>query len=198
VQEFLGGERPVVLTRSVGITPADLEQFYTAAANFYRTQPWKRLAMDEVIALELEGAGEQPKYALVMGQSGITQGLAIYFTLADIREIFESRRDDLSFDSFSIMFGEDSSIAPADLDAIEQFGWPVATPEAYPDALRVYPGQNVETPTAAEVRFISGALAAVAGLARDREQRSVTAGETAGARVKATRMGGFGGLSASS
>jgi hypothetical protein len=153
--------------------------------------------MDEVVALELAGTGEKPKYALIMGQSGITQGLAIYFTLADIRQIFESRRDDLSFDSFSIMFGEDSSIASADLDAIEQFGWPVATPEAYPDALRVYPGQQVETPTASEIRFISGALAAVAALARDREQKSVTVGEAAGTSVKATRLGGFSGLSQS-
>jgi hypothetical protein len=194
VQEFLGGERPVVLTKAEGITPADLERFYTAAADFYRAQPWKRFAMDEVIALELDAAREKPRYALVMGQSGITQGLAIYFQLADIRTIFESRRDDLSFDSFSIMFGEDSSIAPADLDAIEQFGCPVATPEAYPDALRVFPGQTVETPTAADIRFISGALAAVAALARDRQQRSITVGEAGGASVKATRLGGFGGL----
>jgi hypothetical protein len=191
-QELLGGDEPeVVLCKAAGIEPIDLERYYTAAAAFYRTQPWKWFAMDELVGLDRQGQPGARRYALAMGQSGITQGLAIYERLKDIDELFAARTDQLFLDSFSVMFGEDGSIAPADLDAIEQFGWPIATPEAYPDALRIRRGHEVETPTAEDIRFLTCALEAVAWLAQHRDQNSTTV-TVAGTSLSATRLGHVG------
>lgn len=192
-EELLGGEPDVVLTKSAGATTADLERYYTAAAAFFRATPWKRFAMDELIGLEVDGPRPCRRYGLVMGQSGITLGLAIYQRLQDIETMFADCSERQAFDSYSVMFGEIESIAPADLDAIEQFGWPVATPEAYPDFLRIYPGPRVETPTAEELRFITAALESIAWLTQHADQKStiVTIGDV---KLTATRLGFVGAI----
>ncbi len=192
----LGGERSAVLVNGEGTTPADLERYYTAASAYYRAAPWKHFTMDELVGLDCTSALHGRGYGLIMGQSGITQGLAIYERLKDVQTMFSDFTEAHVFDSFSVMFGEDLSIAPADLDAIEQFGWPVATPEAYPDALRIHPGPSadspkVQTPTAQELRFMTAALEAVTWLAQHRDQKttSVTIGDTS---LTATRLGWIG------
>jgi len=190
-QELLGGEPNVVLTKGEGTTPADMERFYTAAAAYYRAQPWKQFAMDELVGLDRQEAQGNRRYGLVMGQSGITIGLAIYERLQDIETLFAARSDRQAFDSFSVMFGEDANIAPADLDAIEQFGWPIATPEAYPDALHIHPGPQLETPTADELRFLTAAMEAIAWLAQHPSQKSTTV-TVAGTDLAATRLGWIG------
>jgi tetratricopeptide (TPR) repeat protein len=189
-RHLLGGEPAVVLTKSQGIQPHDLEQFYAAAAEFFRAQPWKRFAMDEVVGLDpIQPLGER-RYGLVMGQSGIMLGLAVYHRSSDMRAMFENRSEQESYDGLSVLFGEEDAVAPADLDAIEQFGWPVATPEAYPDALRIHPGRRVETPSAAEIRFLSAALLAITRLAQHKEPTTTVA--SPGIELKATRLGWVG------
>lgn len=197
--QLLGGERSSVLVKGQDTKPADLERFYTAASAYYRAAPWKSFTMDELVALDRSDAPNNRRYALIMGQSGITQGLAIYERLNDIEAMFQDRGDQRVFDSFSVMFGEDLSIAPADLDAIEQFGWPVATPEAYPDALRIHPSPTaeaprVDTPTATELHFLASAMEAIIWLTQHRDQKSTTIsnGDTS---LTATRIGWVGALS---
>lgn len=190
-RELLGGEPVVVLTKGAGTTPADLQRYYTAAAAYYQAQPWKHFAMDELIGLDRQEAPNRRRYALVMGQSGITMGLAIYERLKDIERMLESRSDRMALDSFSVMFGEVDSIAPADLDAIEQFGWPIATPEAYPDALRIHPGPHVETPTAEDLRFLTAALEAITWLVQHRNEKCTTV-TVASTTLTAARLGWVG------
>jgi hypothetical protein len=184
-----------VLTKSEGAAHADLERFYTAAADYFRAAPWKHFAMDELVGLEYSGLPGGRRYGLVMGQSGITLGLAIYQRLEDVETMFELRSNEAACDSFSVMFGEQASIAPPDLDAIEQFGWPVATPEAYPDALRIHPGPRVEAPTAAELRFLTAALEAVAWLAKHGDEKTTTI-TIADASLTAARLGYVGTVTA--
>jgi hypothetical protein len=52
-------------------------------------------------------------------------------------------------------------LAGADLDAAEQFGWPVAAPEAYPVVFRVQPPQGLVSPSADELRLLEAAVRAV-------------------------------------
>jgi hypothetical protein len=58
----------------------------------------------------------------------------------------------------SLTFGEAFDIAPADLDAAEQHGWPIAGPEAYPSALRVNPGLAFRPPLSWELELLEGCL----------------------------------------
>jgi hypothetical protein len=189
--EFLGREKGAVLSRAEGVDKADLEAFYTAAADFYRARPWRHFAMDELVALDRQGndgAAGGRWYGLIMGQSGIAQGIAVYKSRADIEAMFTVRDVPQTVDSMTVMFGEEASIAPPDLDAIEQFGWPVATPEAYPEALRIFPEMRVQTPTADELRFVTAALSAISRLAQNRD-KTTEAGAAGDVVICATRHG---------
>jgi hypothetical protein len=61
----------------------------------------------------------------------------------------------------SVTFDEEFAMAVADLEAAEQFGWPVATPEAYPCAMRVNPGRVVRPPLAWELELLEASLRAI-------------------------------------
>ncbi len=188
--EFLGHEKGAVLSRAEGILKSDLETFYTAAADFYRARPWRHFAMNELVALDWRDAhGKSARwFGFVMGQSGITQGLAAYQSRVDVEAMFAESKSGEDMDSMSVMFGEEGSIAPPDLDAIEQFGWPIATPEAYPEALRVFPGMRVQTPSADEFRFLTAALDAITRLSQNRDEDQVTS-SAGNVSVQAHRQG---------
>ena len=166
-----GQAGPLALTAIEGLGHAELEQFFLAAAEYYRGQPWKKFDMDEVVGLD------QPeqlrRYALVMGQSGLTEGLAVYDQLQPIENAFapDSQADMIEeADGFSVMYNEETHAPPADVDACEQFGWPVATPEAFPMAIRIRPGGKTELPTPAELRMLTAALTGIVRLARSNEK----------------------------
>jgi hypothetical protein len=188
-EHMMGGEPAVVVCRTPGLARADLERYYTVAAEFYRARPWKQFEMDEVVAIDGLALQASRRFALIMGQSGITLGLAVYDDLKQIQQTFANPGADVHKDlrGFSMVFGEEEELAPADVDAIEQFGWPVATPEAYPAVFRVLPGPKVETPTADEMRYIAAALDGSIRLAESKERQTTIAAP--GVTLQLTRLG---------
>jgi hypothetical protein len=63
--------------------------------------------------------------------------------------------------AISVTYGEAFEIAPQDLDAVEEHGWPVAGPEAYPCVLRVNPGMALRTPLKWELELLEGCLRSI-------------------------------------
>ncbi len=192
-REFFDSNPQAVLTKGVGTTPADLERFYEAAAAYYRARPWKQFASDELLTLDWRKNTDQRRYALIIGQSGLKLGMTVFQRLADIEAMLAAHSERIFVDSWSVTFGEEASIAPADLDTIEQFGWPIATPEAYPGARRIHPGPSpaapcLETPTAEDLQFLTASLEAIATLAKNRDQKGATV-SIAGTTLTATRLG---------
>lgn len=176
---------PAVM-RAEGITHEDAERFFTAAAAFFQARCWRSLLSDEVIRVDpLQGEGAA-RYALVMGQSGVTLGVAVYDRLADIATMFGGPERP-PYCTISVQFAKNFILDPVDLDAIDQFGWPVAAPEAYPFAA----GMDAEgegLPIAAdEIRLLTAILEGVTQLVAARSKNV----EIAGPRVsiKLTRAG---------
>ena len=118
-----------------------------------------------MIRVECDKFGTGPWYGVVMGQSGMTLGLALYDDLEVLREMLSGRLSDEEAarrtSAITVTFGEEFEVAIPDLDAAEQFGWPVMTPEAYPCAMRVNPGTSVRPPLAWELELLEGCLRAV-------------------------------------
>jgi tetratricopeptide (TPR) repeat protein len=145
-----------------GLTPQQIGSFFEAAADYYRRAPWHRTPVDSVIELRLAGPRPRVWYAVVMGQNGMTTGLALYDDADHLRKTMtgeippEAGLEGTS--ALSLMYSEEFELAGADLDAAEQFGWPVAAPEAYPLTLRVRPGQPPSTPSADELSVMESAL----------------------------------------
>ncbi len=165
VQHLTGPSPTPAMVEVPGVEPRQVGAYFEAAAAFFRSAPWRHVAGDVVIQIDCEKFETGRWFALVMGQSGITLGMALYEDPETVRALFsgdwspEEAGERTS--GLSVMFDEEFAMAVGDLEAAEQFGWPVATPEAYPCAMRIDPGRKVRPPTAGELEIIEAALRAV-------------------------------------
>jgi len=117
---------------------------------------------DTVIKVECDKFQSGPWYAVVMGQSGVQQGLAIYEDLAALQAMISGdaseEENSRSMSVLSMMFSEAFEISVRELDAAEKHGWTVAGPEAYPLVLRVNPGLAMRPPLVWELELLEGCL----------------------------------------
>ncbi len=162
----LGDPKPLAgLVDVPGMTLEQLGGFYAAAAEFYRRSPWRDVPGDTPIRVECTKFQSGPWYAVVMGQMGMTLGLALYEDLDMLRAMLsgtESEEEGARRTSgLSLMYGEAFEIPISDLDAVEKHGWPVAAPEAYPEAIRVNPGRAIRPALPWELELLEGCLKAL-------------------------------------
>jgi hypothetical protein len=162
-----------LLIESPGLSQSLLAAYYEAACRYYDARPWKHFRSDEAFRIESSLAEDSPWHATVMGQSGVTLGLAVCRKLEALRRLMEGQMgvDDhkeaaQQLDGMSVQFGEEFDLAPRDSDAIVQFGWPVAAPEAYPLLLSVRPGAELVAPTPEELRIVTECLNGIATLSQ--------------------------------
>jgi tetratricopeptide (TPR) repeat protein len=149
-----------------GITVEIGRAFYAAAAAFHRDRTWRRLPSDAAITVNVPGEGGAENrlvHAVVMGQSGMVQGIAVY---EDDVALEVARSGDLEQAAggtgLSVMFGEAFEIPAVDYDWIERNGFDVAGPEAWPMPARLNPGMNLRPPLVWELELLSGCLRDVA------------------------------------
>ena len=168
------GELPSLLDVP-GMEPAQVGSFYAAAAEFYRRKPWQRVPGDTPIKVECDKFQSGPWYAVVMGQSGVQQGVAVYEDLAALQGMITGGRSEeensRGMSALSLMFSEAFEIPVRDLDAAERHGWPVAGPEAYPLVIRINPGLAVRPPLAWELEASGGLPAGDPRVPRGEEGR---------------------------
>lgn len=159
-----GPQRPA-LSGMRGMTLPLLAEFYTAAAQFHRQAPWRWL--DNLMPIELHYPADGPAwYVVVMGGGGDSYGLAFYRSLADLKlqyTIRDPQRIIEKITSFSVTFDDPTYLAFEDLDAIEEHGWPVNGPAAYPWIMKVMPPARIVAATLDEVVLCAAALRAVPG-----------------------------------
>jgi len=148
-----------------GVTPAQVGTFYQAAAFFFRQAPWKKVGYEAAIKVECDKFQSGPWYAVVMGQSGLTTGLALYEDLKALRRIWttdgtdeETARQGVAT---SVTFGEEWTIPVADLEAAKNHGWQVARSDAYPEIFHKERGLSLRPPLAWELELMEGCLRAV-------------------------------------
>jgi len=157
-----GGQGMAAMIDTPGVTPEHVGGLFAAAADFYRQRPWRDAPSDAAIEIQCDKFQADRWYAVVMGQSGMTLGLAMY----EEREVLQAilRQDpgaERRTAGLSVIFSEAFEISTRDLDAAEREGWPVAGPEAYPLVLRVNPGMAVRPPLAWELELLAACLRAV-------------------------------------
>ena len=130
-----------------------------------RGKPLAKGPGDAPIKVECEKFQSGTWYAMVMGQSGMTLGLAMYEDLDLLMEILSGNAGDKEntrrTSGLSMTFGEAFDFAPRDFDAAQEYEWPVAGPEAYPYPIRVNPGFALRPPLAWEVELLEGCLRAI-------------------------------------
>ncbi len=160
--QSLGDSGQPALVDTPGVKTAHVGGLFEAAATFYRIQPWRHIPGNMPIKICCDRFDSGTWYAVVMGQSGLTLGLAMYEDLEVLKALLREDEDSERRNSgLSLMYGEAFSIPVRDLDAAEENGWPVAGPEAYPTAMRINPGMAVRPPLAWELELLEGCLQAV-------------------------------------
>lgn len=174
-EESEGGELPGILEIQ-GNTPEQVGHLWAAAADYYRAAPWKYLADGQPLALEfspllqpdtLKQAGlnhetEKQGFVQLMGNAGMQFGMILYWNWEDVLNSYEMmERDPLEtipaegWNTFT--FEEADAIPSSDLDAIEEHGWEIAGPEAYPLPV-IYFGDRLERPGAEMLAYYEAAL----------------------------------------
>jgi hypothetical protein len=157
----LGGDddRPS-LSVAPGVTPPLLADFYAAAAHFYQQAPWRWV--DNLAAIEVRYPADSPttRYAVIMGFGGQEFGLAVFPTAQDIRLQYQGIAPAQlmrKMTAMSVTYGEPDLLSFTDLDAIHNFNWPIAGPNAYPLVMKSVPPGKLRPLTAAELALCAAA-----------------------------------------
>lgn len=176
--EHLGGEQPPALVELSDITVEQVGRVYEAAAEFYRQAPWRRLGYENAVRIECPQLKGGPWFAVLMGQSGMTMGVAIYDDLNLLKRLWSHNLSDEENAELSVAttvtFGTADEIALADLEAARQHNWPVARADAYPSIFRKERGMSMRPPTAEELELVEASLRAVPQLVKRRHQDDYT------------------------
>jgi len=164
-QHVAGPEKTQAMIDAPGMTPERLGSFFEAAADYYRRAPWRRVPGDTPIRIECDRFESGPWYAVVMGQEGMTLGLALYEDLDLLQALLSGGLSDEEnarrSSGISLTYGEAFDMAARDLDAAAEHGWPIAGPEAHPCVMRINPGMALRPPLAWELELLEGSLRAV-------------------------------------
>lgn len=153
-----GGPEKCALTDGAQVTAEQMESFYYAAARYFEQAPWKHVAGEIPIEIRCRGLGVGTLYAIVLGRTGVTMGLALYRGLNDVLAMLRGLRDWEDMSGFSVIFDEVAVMAPADLYLVERNAWPICTPEAYPAVLRLEPGRQPRSPQSEELDYLETCL----------------------------------------
>jgi tetratricopeptide (TPR) repeat protein len=183
-----GGKASPPLVEVPGVRLDDIRGFYHAAAEFYRAAPWRLVPGDTTLKIECRKFQSHTWYGVVMGQSGLVLGLALYEDLDMLQRLFTGAGSDEKMSrratGLSVMYGEAFEIPIADLDAAERHGWPIISAEAYPNPVYVNPGRSMRPPLAWELELLEGCLRAIPKFLERGEPRTTI--EVAGSRGNLT------------
>lgn len=165
MKNFLAKDKPPGLLDMPGMTADRVGRFYQAAAEFYRRAPWKSLGYEVAIRVETDQFDSGPWYAVVMGQTGMTLGVALYDDLKLLRRLWTRPGPDEDNArrtvALTMTFDPQEGIPPADLLAAREHGWEVADPEAYPLAFKKERGMSMRPPLAWELTLLEACLRAI-------------------------------------
>ena len=158
----MAGVDPPGMLDMPGVTPEQVGRFYESAANFYKRAPWRSLGYESVIRVECDRYQSGPWFAVIMGQSGLTLGLALYEDLALLRKMWAGKLSDeegaRKTVALTTTFDDDASVSEGDLLAINRNSWPVANSEAYPSLFRKERGLSMRPPLAWEIDLMDACL----------------------------------------
>jgi hypothetical protein len=143
-----------------GVTVPLLAELYAAAADFHKAAPWEKLQNWMPIEIRYPADGP-PRYAVILGSGREFYGLSLYFSPEDLAVMLEQAPRTKPISWLSLIF-EDMTLMPfADLDAIEQNGWPVVGPNAHPLVIKPTGQDFSGLPTAADVSLLAAAIRAI-------------------------------------
>lgn len=165
LSEQLKTEMPPALLDVPGVTPEIVEGFFAAAAEYYRKAPWKSVGLEDIVEVACAQFDSGPWYAVVMGEAGITVGLALYEDLKLLRKVLSGKLSDEENTretvALTMTFESPREAHPGDLEAAREHGWEIAGPEAFPVIYRKERGLSIRPALAWELELMAASLRAI-------------------------------------
>ena len=138
------------LVTAEGLTIEAIGSFFDGAAIFFEMAPWKKVG-ERPIRIECAQLAKDPWYAVLMGQGGMTSGLALY---QDLDLLLRIQSGDLPpeemaqmTEGLAVVFGTKDELPPADAAAAGQHGSARRGPQRLSDRL---PGRSRSPDAAAD------------------------------------------------
>jgi tetratricopeptide (TPR) repeat protein len=181
--EPFGGKPAPGLLDMPGMKPEQVARFFEAAAAFCRQAPWRKIGYESAIRVECQRFTGGPWYAIVMGQSGLTFGLALYESFETLKRMWEgdftNEENARQSVATTVTFGEEWETPVADVDAARRHGWEVARADAYPEVMHKELGLSSRPPLVWELELLEGCLRTVPEFVNRRRQADPTPEEFA-------------------
>jgi tetratricopeptide (TPR) repeat protein len=180
VYEQICGQPEPGLLDIEGVTPEKAAVFYDAAAYYFRQAPWKKIGYEGPVRVECATIPGGPWFAVVIGQAGMTTGLALYNDLHVLQGLRPDATDEENARrsvSTAVIYGEPWNVPVADMDAAERHGWPVARDDAYPHVMHTDGEMAMRLPSAGELELMEACLRALPGFVERRRQDDTTRDE---------------------
>jgi hypothetical protein len=177
LEHIAGNPRPGLL-EVPGIRPEQVAGYYAAAADFFRRRPWKKVGYESAIKIECSKFHSGPWYGVLMGQSGLARGLAVYEDLETLIGLWQELGTDEDNArrsvGTSVIFCEEVDMPLGDVEAAKRYGWAVVGPDAYPDVMHKEQGHSFRRPLAWELELLEGCLRAIPEFLARRRQGDPT------------------------
>jgi len=163
-EQISGAPQPGLLDVP-GVTPELMADFYEAAAYFFEQKPWCKVGYESALKIECPKFQSGPWYGVLMGQSGLSLGLALYDDLTLLNRLLAGNLSDEENGRLTVAttmdFGEEWDIPVSDLEAVQRHGWRLASPDAYPSMYRKERGMSIRPPLAWEMELMTACLRSV-------------------------------------
>lgn len=163
--EYICKGKPLPAALSAKRVTVDMmRSFAEAAAAFYTAQPWRHLCDVDLIVIEEPFVDPLLRYASILGNGGMTYGIAFY----DSAEMFEQFIDGHGMELiknrpyWTLFLGGIEELPFGDADLWEDYHLPVAGPDAYPLAMCYDPKGKHRRPQPDVLAFMEGLLRAFA------------------------------------
>ncbi|MEW4530926.1 hypothetical protein [Maioricimonas sp. JC845] len=164
-EQMTGPGRAPSLVSTTGMKTDLIAALCDAAWSFYMSEPWMRIPGDAILKIECDAWESGPWYANVMGQLGMELGLALYEDLRLLQRMVAGQISDeelaRQMSSLALSYSERFDMAPDDVKAIEEHGWPVADDQAWPNVIRVNRGMSRRAALPWEVELLVACLRAI-------------------------------------
>jgi hypothetical protein len=160
LEQMTATRPPLSYLEAAGVTPEMMAEFFRAAADYYQAAPWTAVE-DDTFELHLPGRTE-PIYATVMGGGGVEYGLALYFSLEAVLDVFNGGDEPETFpDALAVTFDPESELPDAMREERRRYKWKVAGPSAFPVPMRSLPPAEFRNPTGDEIAVLITAMDAM-------------------------------------
>lgn len=166
MEDLLMGEQEIAppgLLNIPDVEPETIASVFSACADFYRAAPWQHLSDAQPLAINLVESDERG-FIQLMGNAGLEFGLVLFWDWRDLLHAYQQSDDPLDQlppGGWRSLTFENADLLPwEDLEAINRYGWEIASEQAYPLILN-YNREGIERPTRREIVIYEALLRSI-------------------------------------